>query len=60
MFFPKESDVGPRGGDQQPAHEGGREGKGTRPSGTGTWGGQSSPQGDSPKGGDKSGGSKKR
>jgi hypothetical protein len=28
----KEQDTGPRGGDQQPAHEGGREGTGTRPS----------------------------
>ena len=46
MFEPKESDTGPKGGDQQPAHEGGREGSGPRPSGTGSWGGKSSPSGD--------------
>ena len=56
MFEPKESDTGPRGGDQQPAHEGGREGSGTRPSGTGSSGSKSSPSGD--KGG-KSGGKDK-
>ncbi len=34
-FILKERDTGPKGGDKQPAHEGGREGTGTRPSGTG-------------------------
>ena len=32
-FVLKETDNGPRGGDKQPGHEGGREGSGTRPSG---------------------------
>lgn len=32
----KERDTGPRGGDKQESHEKGREGSGTRPSGTGT------------------------
>lgn len=32
----KERDVGPKGGDRQETHEGGREGSGTRPSGTGS------------------------
>ena len=31
----KEQDTGPKSGDRQPAHEKGREGGGTRPSGTG-------------------------
>jgi hypothetical protein len=36
----KERGTGSRGGDRQPAHEGGREGTGTRPSGTDGSGGQ--------------------
>jgi hypothetical protein len=32
----KERDVGSKLGDRQPGHEKGREGQGTRPSGTGT------------------------
>ena len=49
----KERDTGPRGGDRQPAHEGGREGRGTRPSGTDGKGGS-----DKKGGGGKSGNKK--
>ena len=36
IFFSKEGDRGSKGGDYQKGHEGGHEGPGTRPSGTGT------------------------
>ena len=55
VTFNKERDTGAKGGDQQPSHEGGRQGNpGTHPSGTGTPGG---PQ-DTSKSGGSSGGKK--
>lgn len=52
----KERDTGPRGGDRQPAHEGGREGSGTRRGGrdTGKKGGKGGKGGKGSKGGKKS------
>ena len=52
----KESDFGPRGGEDQDAHEEGREGSGTRPSGTGM--GKSGKSGGRDKKADEKGGKK--
>ena len=53
----KERDTGPRGGDRQPAHEGGREGSGTRPGGRDA--GQTGGKGDQSGGGKGGQGDKK-
>jgi len=51
QWMAKEQDTGSRRGDQQQSHEAGREGTGTRPSGTG--------KGDGSKGSDSKKGDKK-